>query len=268
MSLRETLDPRSSLWTLLACQLWWHRTQRGLSCTDVGKIANCVRQTVSNWEAGRIRIAEDQAKTLDREWNTGGLFELLLWFARTAHDPDWFAQYVHYEATANSIKVYHGQLIPSLLQTPDYARVFLTGEVNDIEAAVASRMARQEIFARPRPPLLWVLLDEEALERPIGGPQVMRAQLAHLLELGALPNVSIRIVPKSVGQHAGLGHTVQLITLETREVGYVGAMGGGRLVEASSEVRSFGTRYDRIGAKASPEHTSRTLIEQAMEAMR
>jgi transcriptional regulator with XRE-family HTH domain len=264
---REPLDPKISLWHFLAYRLRWERENRGLSLTQWGKIIGAARSTVSNIEAGRRKIDEGQAKTLDKKWNTGGLFELLLWYARTAHDPNWFRQYTQYEAEATVIRIYQGQVIPVPLQTEDYARAFLkAGGVQDIDRAIAARLARQEaILGRPHPPLLLVLLDEGVLDRPIGGPKTMKEQLQRLLDLAELPQVIVRVIPKSAGAHVGLDGSVQIMSLESRNIAYVGALRGGRLVEAPSEVRELGLDYERIGAKALSEDGSRTLIEKLME---
>src|SRR4051794_18435530 len=97
MSARELLDPDASLWDWLACDLRFYRESHGLTGTQLGEIIGCVRSTVSNLEAGRLKLAEDQAKKLDAQWGTNGHFLRLLKFARAGHDPDWFRQYTQYE---------------------------------------------------------------------------------------------------------------------------------------------------------------------------
>ncbi|MFI0351514.1 helix-turn-helix domain-containing protein [Actinomadura sp. 9N407] len=267
MSAADDLDPMSSLYAWLAHDLRFYRTKRGLTGTQVGKIIGCVRSHVANLEAGRARIDMKQARLLDEEWDTGGHFQRLLWFARSAHDPDWFKQYVQYEFQASVIRVYQGQVVPVLLQTEDYARVFLVGaRVKDIEPAVQARTERQEaVFNGKNPPLLVVLLDEDALDRPVGGPEVMRAQLQHLLDLSEKPNVIIRIIPRSAAWHLGLNGPFQIMSLESREIAYVGAQHGGRLVEDPAEVRDLAVDFELIGAKALSEDASRIRIKELME---
>lgn len=268
MTARENLDPDSSLWHWIACDLRFHREKHGLSGTQLGRLIGCVRSTVSNLEAGRLKLADDQARLLDRHWDTGGHFLRLLKYARAGHDPDWFRQYAQYEARARAIKIYQGQVVPSLLQTEEYARAFLVAAGNkEIEEVVAARMTRQEVLDRPDPPLLWVLLDEAVLDRPVGGRRIMRDQLARFLELAQRPNISIRIVLRAAGAHVGLDGTFQVISLETRDVAYAGAIGGGRLIEGSDDARSLAVMYDRIGAKASSEDVSRDLIERRLEGI-
>lgn len=269
MTAAEELDPNSSLYAWLAYDLRLYRHRHKLTGTQVGKIINTVRSVVSNLEAGRVRLDDRQARALDKAWDTGGHFQRLLWFARATHDPNWFLQYTQYEAIARVIKIYHGQVVPGPLQTEEYARaLLLASSVEDIESALAERMQRQEILTRPKPPLLWVLLDESVLDRPIGGPQIMKAQLQRLLDMSELPHISVRVIPRSAGAHSGLDGSFQIISLETRDVAHVGAQRGGRLVEDTAEVRALSVEYDRIGAKASSEDVSRTLIAQLMEAIK
>ncbi|MEU8125552.1 helix-turn-helix transcriptional regulator, partial [Spirillospora sp. NPDC049024] len=89
MSVRESIDPKSSLWAWLAFDLWFHRTQRGLSLAQMALVVKATRGTVSNWEAGRFRPSDACMKRLDEAWNTGGHFERLHMFACAGHDPDW-----------------------------------------------------------------------------------------------------------------------------------------------------------------------------------
>ncbi|MBO2447426.1 helix-turn-helix transcriptional regulator [Actinomadura barringtoniae] len=248
---REPLDPTASFWHFLAYQLRFVREQHGLSLAQWGRIIGAARSTVSNIEANRRKIDDAQAKVIDDHCGTGRLFQVMLWFARTTHDPDWFRQYTVYESEADVIRAYQGQIIPVPLQTEDYARAIqTTADIDDIDKAVAGRRARKDaVLGRTQPALLWVLLDEAVLDRPIGGAQTMRDQLQHLLELSDLPRVSIRVVPKSAGAYVGLGGSFQVMSLKSRDVVYVGAHRGGRLVEASAEAREYGLDYERIGAK-------------------
>jgi hypothetical protein len=264
---REPLDPKLSLWHFLAYELRFERERHGLSLTQMGKIINAARSTVSNVEAGRRKIDERQAKVLDRKWNTGRLFEVLLWFARTAHDPDWFRQYTQYEAIAASIKIYHGQIIPLALQTDDYTWAYVqAGSPKDFEAELARRVTRKrDLLGREDPAFLWVLMDESVLACPVGGREVMNAQLQHLREMADLPNVIVRIIPASSGAHLGVDGPFQVISLEARDVAYSGAQNGGRLIEGTGEVKELAVKFDRIGAKAASEDGSRALIEQYLE---
>jgi Domain of unknown function (DUF5753) len=268
VNVRDPLDPKISLWHFLAYYLRFQREKVGLSLTQWGQLIGAARSTVSNIEAGRLKIHDDQAKVLDKQYDTGGLFQLLLFYARAEHNPDWFRQTTQYEAEARIIRIYQGQIIPPPLQVEGYARALLAeGSPKDLDADVEARMARQAaILGRPDPPFVWVLLDESVVDCPIGGAATMSAQLQWLVELGRLPHISIRVIPRSAGAHIALDGAFRIMSLEDRDVAYAGAHRGGRLIEATREVRELAVDYDRIGMKALSEDASRTLIERLLEA--
>lgn len=266
MSVRESIDPQSSLWAWLAFDLWFYRTQRGLSLAQTAMIVRVTRGTVSNWEAGRLRPRDTCLKLLDEKWNTGGHFERLYMFACRGHDPDWYKQYLQYERGAGNIEVYHGKTVPALLQTGGYSRAMVadSGHGLDVAAEIEARMKRQEILSKADPPYLWVLLDQEVLECVVGDPDVMREQLGYLIEVGRLPRVAIRVVPRSAGRHPGHDGAIQILRVGSREVAYVGAQLGGRLIEGGEEIAALSLRFAQIGAVALSKDDSRALIEKTM----
>jgi len=264
---REPLDPKISLWHLFSYHLRFERERRGLSLNQLGQIVSAAGSSVCNIEAGRRKMDERQAQILDRAWNTGRIFELLLWYARTAHDPHWFRQYSHYEATARSIKIYPGQVIPGPLQTDDYTRALLeASDVKDIDAALAERTARKRaILDREDPPLLWALMDESVLAFPVGGFEVLKAQLEHLRRMADLAHVIMRVIPTTSGAHLGTDGPFRIISLDERDVAYSGAQNGGRLIEGTGEVKEFAIKFEPIGAKAASEDGSRAIVERYLE---
>jgi DNA-binding XRE family transcriptional regulator len=268
VSAADDIDPDRSLWSWLAWDLRRHREMHAMTGTQVGKIMGCVRSTVSNMEAGRVRPDLKQCQAVDTAWKTGGHFARLHTFACLGHDPDWFRQHVGYEAKASTIKIYELAFIPGLFQTEDYARtLFYEAGFTDVEEQIAARLARQARLDADNPPTLWVLLEQGVIERPIGSPELMCAQLARLLELASRPNISLRVVPRAAGYHDGLISAFKVMMVGNTEIAYTEATGGGRLVQDLTEVRRFVNWYDRIGVKALPEHLSRDLIKQVMEDM-
>ncbi|WP_433171709.1 helix-turn-helix domain-containing protein [Actinoallomurus sp. CA-150999] len=255
---------------MLAYLLRWEREKNGLSLTQWGKIASAAPSSVSNVEAGRRKIDERQAKIIDRHFRTGGLFELLLWYAQNGHNPDWAQSVTAYEVIARMIRIYQGQVIPGPFQTEDYARALLlarSNNIKDLEGTLKARMERQSaVLNRTDPPLIWALLDESVLDDCIGGIEVMQAQLRHLLELIQQPHISIRIVQQSAGSHVGKDGPFRIITVDSRDIAYAGAARGGRLIEMCSEVEEFRLDFDLIGQKAASEDASRVLIERRLEA--
>jgi Domain of unknown function (DUF5753)/Helix-turn-helix len=270
MSVRESLDPDRSLWDLIAAELRRQRELRKISGSRLGALLGCDRSTVSRYESGILKLPERHAKLLDHAWNTEGLFTRLVHFAKARNEEDWFVGLTEYEARATRIKMWEVTWVPGLLQTVDYARAALAvGLADDVEAALEKRMARQSaVFDRPRPPHISVVLNWAVLEQPVGDAGIMRAQFARLLEVGDLPNVSIRVLEKSAGAHAGLDGSCKLLTVDDRDVAFADAPHGGRLMREAADVQSIATRFDRIGDVATPVGPSRILIERAMESCR
>jgi transcriptional regulator with XRE-family HTH domain len=265
----EYLTPDTSFKHWIASDLRFWREREGLSLSQMGLIMGASRHTVSNIEHARDgwNMNEDHAARLDKHFNLNNHFTRLVHYARTAHDPDWFLEYARFELRAMIIRTYRLALFPGLFQTPEYAHAIISASqtVTDIDAAVEKRMQRQEVLTRDKPPHVWALIDETVLHRPIGGPRVMHDQLARLYEAAALPNVTIRVVRQGVGSHPGLDGSFNGLTMENRELVFVEAPGGGRLVQDNAEVRWFGVRWEEIGASALPWDSSRDLMAEAME---
>jgi hypothetical protein len=231
----------------------------------------CSKATVSRIETGANRLDGKQAAMIDKSWKTGGLFGLLVWYASIGHDPQWFAQYVDLEARAGMVRIFQAQVIPGLLQTDDYARSLLNaGTAPNPEKLLKDRLQRQTVLSRAPAPHMTVLLSQNALEWPVGSPAIMRAQLSRLLELADQRNVVVRVVPRNweTAAYPGLDGSFNLMSAdEYGEVAYIESPGGGRLVSSPPDVRAYGIRYERIGAKALADEPSMKLIREAMEAI-
>ncbi|MFF0523263.1 DUF5753 domain-containing protein [Actinomadura nitritigenes] len=268
MNINESPDPRLNLWATIAYYLRFYRMQHGQSGDVVARWLNRSRSSISRLESGESRLKEKEAALLDARWNTGGLFGVLLWFARLGHDPNWNKNYLAFEDRASEIRMYDGQLVPAHLQTPDYARALLTaGRSKILDKAVEDRMARQAILYRSEAPEMWVLLAETVLGPLVGGVEVMRGQLAHLLRISELPNVILRVVPNRAGANEGLDGPFKVLKVREGEIGFLEAPNGGRLELDAEEVAALRARFERIGAMALPVDLSRALISDALEGM-
>jgi transcriptional regulator with XRE-family HTH domain len=122
---RQPQDPDSSLQAWLAHDLRLYRKRAGMSQEELGEALGRTGSNLSNIEAGRRSIDEDDAKKLDELWDTGGHFRRLVIFARRNHSPDWFREHVSYEERATIIKIFEPMFVPGLLQTPEYAMATL-----------------------------------------------------------------------------------------------------------------------------------------------
>ncbi|MEO3788198.1 helix-turn-helix transcriptional regulator [Actinocorallia sp. B10E7] len=267
---RDQVDPKLSHWHFLAYAIRLLRERHGLSLTQVGKLLDVTRGTVSNFEAGRRKLGDDYARVLDERYGTGELIQTIVFYARMGHNPDWAKTLAEYEAVAQVLKIYHGQVIPGPFQTEDTIRAQLSASrtITDIEAAVKARLLRQEaILNRERPPYIWALLEESVLEQQAGGPEVLREQLIHLRELSECPHIGVRVIPKTAGSHLGTDGPMRFLGLADRDVAYVGAWRGGRMIESPAEVREVAVDWDFISQKALSDEDTRVLIDRKMEAL-
>ncbi|MET9482513.1 helix-turn-helix transcriptional regulator [Streptomyces sp. NPDC006638] len=121
--------------------------------------------------------------------------------------PSWFSAYVSLEDEARLIRTYEPHYVPGLLQTEEYARAVLSAGAHrnptELERRVALRAKRQQLLTKADAPILWILMEEAVLRRPVGGVDVMRGQIDRLIELASRPNVTLQIMPFSIGPHLG-----------------------------------------------------------------
>ncbi|HEY3907133.1 MAG TPA: helix-turn-helix transcriptional regulator [Streptosporangiaceae bacterium] len=133
--------------------------------------------------------------------------------------PDWFELYLGLESSAAVIRTFELQFIPGLLQTEDYARAVTalghrSAPADEINRRVALRMRRQHVLSRPEPAKFWAVMDEAALHRPVGGRDVMRAQLRHLAQATAAQHVTVQVVPFRSGGHAAAGGSFSILRFD------------------------------------------------------
>jgi len=267
----EPIDPFKSLASFLAYELRHSREDAGLSQDALAGDLFTTRASVSAYENETRRPGKEFAVAADARLKTGRRLEIIQHHAHREHGSSWFKSYLGYEAKADSLKLFQAQVVHALLQTERYARALLSlaEDISDLDGDVAERLSRQSILTRtdPAPPYVWLLLDEAVLRRRIGGADVMREQLEHLLEMSLHPRVCIQVIPFSAGEHKGLDGPFALIDQEDRQVAYTEAHMGGRLIEDGKEVRRLGVNYDLARAKALSDDETRVLIDELMEAL-
>ncbi|MFH9086083.1 helix-turn-helix domain-containing protein [Streptomyces sp. NPDC017673] len=183
--------------------------------------------------------------------------------------PGWFSMYVSLEGAASLIRSYEPHFVPGLLQTEDYARgVLKSGAVGqtspeDIERHVALRMQRQELLTRPDAPRFWVVMDETALRRPVGDPEVMRAQIDKLLEATKLPHVTLQVAPFANGPHAGTYGPFVLFRFamsELPDMVYSEYLTGAVYLDARTEVAAHLEVMDRMAAQAATAQRTKEIL--------
>jgi transcriptional regulator with XRE-family HTH domain len=187
--------------------------------------------------------------------------------------PTWFEPYLGLEPAAGMIRSYEVQFIPGLLQTADYADAVIrlshhADPQDHIERRVALRMRRKEILSRSDPPKLWTIIDETALRRPIGGAEILRAQLAHLIELAKMPNVTIQVMMFSSGGHAAAGGPFTLLRfseLELPDVVYMEQLTSALYLDKSTDVTRYWDVLNRLSMQAEEKTKTETIIKRILK---
>jgi transcriptional regulator with XRE-family HTH domain len=171
---------------------------------------------VSRYELGRSTLPLDEVeKLLEFYGVTGPERSRLLSLAREANERGWWEDYadalpaeyqavIGLEAEAASVAIWAVEIVPGLLQTEEYARQVHVGyqavvplTPGAIDTRVKVRMIRQQVLTRDPPLELSVVLDESVLLRRVGKPELMRAELLHLVQMADLPNIELRVLPLS-----------------------------------------------------------------------
>jgi hypothetical protein len=266
---------------LLGAHLRRLREAEGVSRETAGWEIRASESKISRMELGRVSFKErdvadlltlygvtDEEEreawlTLARQANTPG------WWQREGDIlPSWFQAYLGLEAAAVLIRTYEVQFIPGLLQTPEYAKaVILLGHGNappaEVERRVAVRMKRQQVLAREDPPQLWVVVDEGALRRPIGGPEVMRAQLRALVDATKLPHVRLQVIPFNVGGHAAAGGSFSILRFPEQDlpdVIYIEQLTSALYLDKRDDIDLYAAAMERLAVEAErPDRTGDIL---------
>ncbi|MFG2823056.1 helix-turn-helix domain-containing protein [Kitasatospora sp. NPDC048365] len=206
---------------LLGSQL--RRLREGCAITreDAGYAIRASESKISRMELGRVSFKERDVADLLSLYGVhdGDDREALLGLVREANKsgwwhsfndvlPGWFQTYIGLEEAAALIRTYEVQFVPGLLQCEPYARAIFAQSrpvlaEEELERRVSLRMRRQKALTDGEGPRLWAVIDEAALRRPVGGPEVMRAQVQHLLDMAEQPNVVVQVMPFRFGAHAG-----------------------------------------------------------------
>jgi transcriptional regulator with XRE-family HTH domain len=182
--------------------------------------------------------------------------------------PRWLELYIGLEEAASVIRSYEVQFVHGLLQTEDYARAVISiaqigVPADEIERRVSLRMRRQRLLTRPGAPQLWAVVDEAALRRSPAGPKVMRRQLEHLLDLTALPNVTVQVIPFHSGAHAAAGGPFTILRfpeLDLPDVVYLEQLNSALYLDQPEEVTGYLTVMSQLCVQAAPVAASKDIV--------
>jgi hypothetical protein len=236
---------------------------------------------VSRIETGQSRVQTGDVRDLLEIYGItdAAIIESLVQLAREARRRGWWTRYsdvlgsgtyVGLEAEAATLHTYETMCIPGLLQIADYAGALIRAvqtrpDPETLERGVAARMARQEILSRPDPPEIWAVLDESALHRPVGGPEVMRAQLQHLIDVTTLPNtpVTLQVLPFAAGAHPGMEGPFVILGFHAPTdppMVYLETATDGLYLDEPADVERYTLKFNHLVARALGPDESRTMI--------
>lgn len=261
------------------------RDKAGLSYEQAARALDVTHATVRRMEKAEVGLKVPYVEKLLRTYGVSGPEEIegFVALAREANQPgwwhryrdvlpEWFSVFVSLESESSAIRAYEPHYIPGLLQTENYARAVLRAGMphapeGEIKRQVALRLERQDVLRRVEPPLLWVVMDETVLRRPIGGPEVMREQIDHLLDMTKQSHVRLQIMPLNAGPHPamyGPFHFFRFPLEELPDVACTESLVGAVYFDQRDDVAGFLEALDRMCAQAVPLARTR----EALSALR
>lgn len=271
----------TALRILLGSQLRKLRESKGVSREEAGHLIRGSESKISRMELGRVGFKErDVADLLTLYGVTDDeAREAVLDLVASANEPGWwhrfndilptwFQAYVGLEEAATRIRTYEVQFVPGLLQTKEYARAVVTAgsaglSPEEISRRVDLRLERQRMFDRPDSPVFWAVIDEAALRRPIGGAEVMRAQIEHLIDLMRQPSITIQVMPFSFGGHSAEGGAFTILRFadtELPDVIYVEQLASALYLDKREDVDRYTEVMERLCAvSTTPDETVELL---------
>ncbi|MEV0302511.1 helix-turn-helix domain-containing protein [Streptomyces prasinus] len=285
-------SPSTVLGRQLGDELRRLREAATLTTTQAAEALDCTKGKISRIENGRVtvRIPDLTAMLLAYGATDAELHDRLSLLARKANRrrrqgwwnqygsvlADTYRDYIALETMAGTIHTFQAQLVPGLLQTPEYIRAVTVAShqwqtADEIEQFVRVRLARQERLVSDTPLQLWAVLSEAVLLQQVGGPKVMSAQLEQLLLASEQSNVTIQVLPFSRGAHASMfGPYVVLGFPEEAALDVVLADNptGSMWLERKAEVGRYQELFDAARTSALSPVESRTVIRRRAEEHR
>ena len=273
---------------LLGAQLRRLREDKGVSREDAGWAIRASESKISRMELGRVGFKDRDVADLLTLYGVADADEraALLTLAREANKPgwwhpygdllpNWLQYYLDLEAAAALIRNYEIQFVPGLLQTDAYARaVILLGYggagTEEIDRRVGLRMARKQLLTRPDPPQLWAVMDEAVLRRPIGGLEVMRAQIEALEEARSLPNVRLQVIPFRAGGHAAAGGAFSILRFPDQDlpdVVYIEHLTSALYLDRRDDVDRYAEAVGRLFIEAEPLTRTQEILRSALHEL-
>jgi transcriptional regulator with XRE-family HTH domain len=266
---------------LLGTQLRRLREASGISREEAGNAIRASHAKISRLELGRVGFKERDVVDLlglygvDDEAERAAILDLMhqantrvWWQEHSDLLPSWFEMYLRLEQVAKVVRTYQVQFVPGLLQSEEYARAVITHghgskSRHEINRRVQLRMDRQKMLYQPDAPHLWAVIDEAALTRPFGPPEIMRAQIEHLLEASAAPNIHVQVLPFRSGGHAAAGGSFTILRFaepDLPDIVYLEQLTSAVYLDKRSDVEDYVLIMERISVQAeTPAESTATL---------
>lgn len=263
----QTLDPTASPLNYYGWELRRQREAAGLTLQQLGAVIFCTGSLIGQIETARKVPTRDFSERVDAALGSDGLFSRLVGLVLRSQLPTWFQPYAEMESKAAYISTYQAQLVYGLLQTEEYARAVLAaGSPDDLEGLHSARMDRQRVLEQMQPPLTWIVMDEAALYRPIGGPGVMRRQLQRLVEFNRNRWMQVQVLANEAGEHPGLEGSFTTLRFDSDpDIVYTEDLISGHMTADAGTVKEAARRYARLQAAALSVEDSTELIMHVME---
>ncbi|MCG0287396.1 helix-turn-helix transcriptional regulator [Streptomyces sp. PSAA01] len=272
---KNELNPDASPEAAYGARLRSLREARGWTQEDLATRAEYSSVHVSAVENGRKPPTLRFSRSADRAFGIEGEDTFERRFREIRHGSllEGFPEYVGHEGRAAEIRLYEVGVIPGLLQTPEYATALAEGAVKrgaitdeQAEERVALVAERQAALVRTRPPLIFVVLDESCLRRPIGEPAVMHAQFARLAEFAELANTVLQVAPFDMGTRRPFNLPLYILTMPDRSLmSYAESAQRGHFERDSSSVVPVLTAYHQLQAEAPSQAQSVAMISQLLK---
>ncbi|MGW1615409.1 helix-turn-helix domain-containing protein [Streptomyces sp. NPDC002285] len=269
---RKELNPDASPQAAYGARLRSLREARGWTQDDLAERMEYSSVHISAVETGRKSPTLRFSRNTDRAFGIEGAdtFERQYRELRQGSLLEGFPEYVGHEGRAAEIRLFEIGIIPGLLQTPQYAEVLADSAVK--RGAITTEQAhervtlvaeRQAALVRPSSPLVFVMLDESCIRRPIGEPAVMEAQLARLAEFADQPNTVLQVAPYDMGARRTFNLPLYILTMADRSLmSYAESAHRGQLERESSFVLPLLAAYHQLQAEACSQAASVAMINQ------
>ncbi|MGY1500721.1 helix-turn-helix domain-containing protein [Streptomyces sp. QTS52] len=267
---RKTLDPESSPVAKFGERLRRLRDERGWTQDELGVRMGYSGTHISAVETGRRSPTPRFAASADKALRTGDQLEREEQALRETALLEGFPEYVAQEVNAAEIRLFEIGIVPGLLQTSEYAAAITTGAVRrgaitqqQGEERLTLLAQRQASLERAPAPFIYAVLDESCVRRPVGGPEVMAAQLERLAAFAELPSTVLQVAPYDLGERRAFDLPVTLLTLADRShIAYAESAQQGRLERDMKFVQPMLTAYHQLQAEALSQAASVTMINQ------